>query len=211
MKQGKVQKMVLVSLMAAMALILQFLAIPFPFFSFLKIDFSDLPVMVSMFLYGPLAGIVTAAFRSALHLLLTGVQPANIVGDVASFAASCCFTLPLYYFFKTKKGSTTSTPTAKNKFFGVLTGTLLMTLVMSLANYFVITPLYLYFFNVNAAGFLGMSLARYVAVGIVPFNLAKGFIVSIVFLVVHAKLLPWLALKTAQTQKKSALTATKHK
>ena len=186
MKQGKVQKMVLISLMAAMALILQFIAIPFPFFSFLKIDFSDLPIMISMFIYGPLAGIITAGLRSVLHLLLTGVEPANIVGDVASFIASSCFTLPLYYFFKMRNGQN-KTPGAKNKVLGIVSGTLLMTAVMSLANYFVITPLYLFFFHANAAGFLGMSLARYVAIAIVPFNLAKGFIVSAVFLVVHAK------------------------
>jgi riboflavin transporter FmnP len=34
-----------------------------------------------------------------------------------------------------------------------------------------------------------------VAIGILPFNLVKGAIVSAVFLALHAKLLPWLARK----------------
>ncbi|MGX7199255.1 ECF transporter S component [Enterococcus nangangensis] len=200
MRRSKVQKIVLVSLMAAMGLVLQFVAIPFPFFSFLKIDFSDVPIMVAMFLFGPLAGIVTAGLRSLLHLVITGIEPSNIVGDVASFVASCSFTLPLYYFFHSK--ASTKGASIKNKILGTVTGTLLMTLVMSVANYFVITPLYLKFFNMQAESFLGMSLARYVAVGIVPFNLAKGLIVSIVFVAIYAKLLPWLITKTVAVPKK---------
>ncbi|WP_071131523.1 ECF transporter S component [Enterococcus timonensis] len=202
MKSSKVQKMVVISLMAAMGMGLQFIAIPFPLFSFLKIDFSDLPVMVSMFLFGPLAGILTAGLRSVLHLLLTGFDPANMVGDIASFVASSVYTLPLYYFF-TKESQLTKIK--KNKFLGIISGTVAMTIVMSVANYFVITPLYLYFFNVDANNFLGMSLARYVAIGIVPFNIAKGIIVSAVFLVVYAKLLPWLSRKALHLQPKSRL------
>lgn len=193
MKNNKVQKMVGISLMAAMGMGLQFVAIPFPFFTFLKIDFSDLPIMVSMFLFGPAAGLLTAGLRSILHLLLTGLTPDNMVGDVASFIASSVYTLPIYYFFTRNKQLKT---TVKNKALGIISGTLLMTLVMSLANLWVITPLYLKFFNVSADNFLGMSLAKYVATGIVPFNLTKGIIVSAVFLVVYSKLLPWLSQKT---------------
>ncbi len=54
---NKVQKMVSVSMFAAMGLVMQFVAFPIlPVFPFLKIDFSDIPVLLSMFLYGPMAG-----------------------------------------------------------------------------------------------------------------------------------------------------------
>lgn len=111
-----------------------------------------------------------------------------MVGDTASFLASCAFTLPMYYFFR--KGIHT-----KNKMVGVISGILSVTIFMSVANLFVITPLYLRFFGVTADQFLGMSLPQYVAIGILPFNLVKGAIVSAVFLALHAKLLPWLARK----------------
>ena len=73
---------------------------------------------------------------------------------------------------------------------------------MSIANYFVITPLYLMFLGLNATQMLGMSLANYVLIGIVPFNLIKGFIVSAVFLVLHAQLLPWLSRKQHQLEQR---------
>ncbi|MBF8807827.1 MAG: ECF transporter S component [Enterococcus lacertideformus] len=190
MKNTRVQKMVAVALFAAIGLVLQYVAFPImPAFSFLKIDFSDIPVLISMFLFGPVAGVVTAFLRSILHLITTGFSPDNLVGDTASFLATTIFTLPIFYFFRKelKRG--------KNKFLGVISGTLAMTLFMSVANYFVITPLYLIFLGLNAKQMLGMPLVNYVLIGIVPFNLIKGFIVSAAFLVLHAKLLPWLVKK----------------
>lgn len=191
MKNTRVQKMVMVAMFAAIGLVLQFIAFPImPAFSFLKIDFSDIPVLISMFLFGPVAGVATAFLRSLLHLVTTGFSPDNLVGDVASFLATTIFTLPIFYFFKQNKKHAN-----RNKILGVVTGTLAMTIFMSITNYFVITPLYLMFFGLNANQMLGMPLVNYVLIGIVPFNLIKGFIVSAAFLVLHAKLLPWLSRK----------------
>ena len=62
MKNTKVQKMVAISLFAAMGLVLQFFGFPvIPAFGFMKVDFSDIPVLLSMFLYGPLAGIFSTS------------------------------------------------------------------------------------------------------------------------------------------------------
>lgn len=190
MKNTKVQKMIAVAMFAAMAVVLQYVAFPvIPAFSFMKVDFSDIPVMLSMFLFGPGAGILTAFLRSALHLLTTGLEPTNMVGDVASFLATSLFTLPMFYFFN--KG----TSSRKNKILGVVTGIFALTVFMSLANYFVITPLYLSFYGVTASQFLGTSLEQYVAIGVIPFNLVKGIIVSGVFLAIYLKLYPWLTKK----------------
>lgn len=187
MKNSRVQKMVSVALLAAMGVVLQFVAIPLiPAFSFLKMDFSDIPVMIGMFLYGPVAGLATAFIRSCVHLASTGFSFDNMIGDAASFLASSMFTLPMFYFFR-QEGKL-----KYKKVIGVISGIALMTLFMSVANYFVITPLYLKAFGVQATEFLGMSLGTYVLIGIVPFNLLKGTIVSAVFLVLHAKLLPWI-------------------
>lgn len=204
MKNTRVQKMVAVALFAAIGLVLQYIAFPImPAFSFLKIDFSDIPVLISMFLFGPVAGLVTAFLRSILHLITTGFSPDNLVGDTASFLATAIFTLPIFYFFRKK------TQVGKNKFLGVISGTIAMTIFMSVANYFVITPLYLMFLGLNANQMLGMPLANYVLIGIVPFNIIKGFIVSAAFLVLHAKLLPWLSRKQHQLAPRHTVTNNK--
>ncbi|WP_438790505.1 ECF transporter S component [Enterococcus sp. DIV2468a] len=198
---NKVQKMVSIAMLAAIGTVLQFVAFPImPAFSFLKIDFSDIPILLGMFLYGPLAGVITAFVRSLLHLFLTGLAPQNMVGDFASFLASSIFTLPIFYFFGKKKNIRT------NRIVGLVSGILALTIFMSIANYFVITPVYLQLYGVTTQQFLGTSLASYVAIGIVPFNLIKGLLVSGVFLVLHAKLLPWLSKKQHTIQKKTPLT-----
>ncbi|EGO8273879.1 ECF transporter S component [Enterococcus faecalis] len=198
---NKVQKMVSIAMLAAIGTVLQFVAFPImPAFSFLKIDFSDIPILLGMFLYGPLAGVITAFVRSLLHLFLTGLAPQNMVGDFASFLASSIFTLPIFYFFGKKKNVRT------NRMMGLVSGILALTIFMSIANYFVITPIYLQLYGVTTQQFLGTSLASYVAIGIVPFNLIKGLLVSGVFLVLHAKLLPWLSKKQHTIQKKTPLT-----
>lgn len=204
MKNTRVQKMVAVALFVMIGLVLQYIAFPImPAFSFLKIDFSDIPVLISMFLFGPVAGLVTAFLRSILHLITTGFSPDNLVGDTASFLATAIFTLPIFYFFRKK------TQVGKNKFLGVISGTIAMTIFMSVANYFVITPLYLMFLGLNANQMLGMPLANYVLIGIVPFNIIKGFIVSLAFLVLHAKLLPWLSRKQHQLAQRHTVTNNK--
>lgn len=198
---NKVQKMVSIAMLAAIGTVLQFVAFPImPAFRFLKIDFSDIPILLGMFLYGPLAGVITAFVRSLLHLFLTGLAPQNMVGDFASFLASSIFTLPIFYFFGKKKNIRT------NRIVGLVSGILALTIFMSIANYFVITPIYLQLYGVTTQQFLGTSLASYVAIGIVPFNLIKGLLVSGVFLVLHAKLLPWLSKKQHTIQKKTPLT-----
>lgn len=198
---NKVQKMVSIAMLAAIGTVLQFVAFPImPAFSFLKIDFSDIPILLGMFLYGPLTGVITAFVRSLLHLFLTGLAPQNMVGDFASFLASSIFTLPIFYFFGKKKNIRT------NRIVGLVSGILALTIFMSIANYFVITPVYLQLYGVTTQQFLGTSLASYVAIGIVPFNLIKGLLVSGVFLVLHAKLLPWLSKKQHTIQKKTPLT-----
>ena len=89
MKNLRLQKMTAVAVAAAMGLILQLIAFPIlPMFPFLKLDFSDIPVLINMFIFGPLTGIATAFIRSLLHLTMTGFSIDNLIGDFASFFAS---------------------------------------------------------------------------------------------------------------------------
>lgn len=193
MKNLKLQKMTAVAVAAAMGLILQFIAFPIvPMFPFLKLDFSDIPVLINMFIFGPVTGIATAFIRSLLHLTMTGFSFDNMIGDFASFFATSLYTLPIFLLFRKKMAS--------KRVVGLGLGILAMTLFMSVANYFVITPLYLKAFGLSAGQMLGMGLGRYILVGIVPFNIVKGLVVSGVFLVLHAKLLPWLSKKTLISQ-----------
>lgn len=182
MQQRKTKELVGIALLAAIGYLLMFLAFPIiPAFPFMKVDFSEIAILISTYLFGPLAGVLTAFIRSALHMITSG-EPASFIGDTASFIAALSFVLPIYYFSKQKQK-------VKSLIFGFIVGTVLMTLIMSILNLVAIIPLY-----TNVVGFdIEMSYSKYVIFGVVPFNLLKGTIVSIVFMLIHEQIFPLIS------------------
>ena len=57
-------------MLAAAAIVLQYLEFPLPFLipPFIKFDFSDLPALIGAFAYGPLAGISIELVKNLIHL-----------------------------------------------------------------------------------------------------------------------------------------------
>lgn len=182
MRTNSTEKMVTISLLAGISYLLIFLAVPIlPVFSWLTLDFSDIPVLIGTFIFGPLSGILVAFIRSTLHFITSGGNLISFIGDSAGFIASVSYLLPVYLLTKNNKNP-------KNLILGLGLSTLTMTLAMSIANYFVITPFYM-----NVLGWdFGMSIYHMVLYGIVPFNLIKGIIVGIVFVLIYKNLLPYL-------------------
>ena len=186
MNRSKTQKMVGVAMLGAVGFVLMIPVFPIiPGFPFMQVDFSEIPILISTYLFGPLAGVLTAFMRSVLHYILTGGDLSKLIGDATSFVAALTFVLPVYYFTKNRQ-------TKKSLIIGFFISTIFMTVAMSIVNYFVALPLYFKVLNFD----VGMPYAKYVLIGVVPFNLIKGALVSTVFLMIHAKLLPWLQKKT---------------
>ena len=182
MNTGKTEKMVTLSLLAGIAYLLMFIEIPIlPVFGWLKLDFSDIPILIGTFLYGPVSGILVAFIRSTLNFITSGGNLGALIGNGAGFLATVCYLVPIYSMMKKKHSN-------KNLIQGIMYATVLMTIFMSVANYFVITPFYL---NVLGMDF-GMSIATMILYGIVPFNLIKGTVVGVAFFVVYKKVIPVL-------------------
>lgn len=180
MRKTKTERMVVISLLAAFAYIL--LLIDFPVlltFPWLKIDFSDIPILIGAFLYGPAGGAMIAFVRSTLKFITSGGDLGSLIGNTTGFLASLTLIFPVYYL--SKKGTST-----KGLIRGLALGTVMLTVFMAVANYYVITPFYLYVLGMD----FGMPIAEMVLYGVVPFNIIKGIIVSSAFVVVYKKLLP---------------------
>ena len=183
MSGSKVHRLVGIALLSAVGFILQmFLEFPIlPMFPFLKLDLSDLTVLLGGLLYGPLGGVAVAFVRSLVHYVMTGGGIINLVGDLASFLASVGFMWPVVSVMKTKNSLTRQVG-------GLIGGTISLTVMMSVLNWIAIMPMYLAVMNFQ----LGMSTTKYVLIGVVPFNLIKGAVVSVVFFVLAKALMPWL-------------------
>ena len=120
-----------------------------------------------------------AFVRSTLKFITSGGDLGSLIGNTTGFLASLTLIFPVYYL--SKKGTST-----KGLVKGLALGTILLTIFMSIANYYVITPFYLYVLGMD----FGMPIAEMILYGIIPFNIIKGIIVSSAFVVVYKKLLP---------------------
>lgn len=190
MKNNKLKIMIAVGMMSSISFILMLLNFPLPALpSFLKVDFSDVPALIAAITMGPLAGILVAFFKNVLYWMFSGSPTGVPVGEIANFATSILFMLPVYAIYR--KVSTT-----KGLTLGLSTGVLTMAIGMSVLNYLIFLPMYTYFLNMPAI--TGPALRDTIFLGILPFNLIKGILLAAVVLVLFKSMKTWIDKQTAQ-------------
>jgi len=170
-----------IAMFSVIAAILMFFEIPLFFApSFYEIDFSEVPVMICTFFLGPVAGVTTELAKVILKILLKGTSTA-FVGDFGNFVVGCAFVLPasILYHVRKCKGSAIA---------GMVLGTLCMTVFGSMFNAFYLIPTFADLFGMPLDAIVGMgtainanvtSVSTLVLWCVVPFNLLKGTLVSI--------------------------------
>lgn len=184
MKKIKVRQLVSIAMLSSIAYILMFLNFPVPPFpAFLKIDFSDIPALIGALIFGPSAGVLIELMKNILDYFIKGSETGVPVGHIANFLAGLLYILPTYYFYKKMKTKTGMT-------IALVLGTILMSVCMSVLNYFVILPAYTYFLNMPAMS--GPEIRQYIVASILPFNFIKGIAMSVVFMLLFAKMGGWL-------------------
>jgi len=184
MQQSRVRKNVTVGMLSTIAYLLMMLDFPFPGFpTFLQIDFSDVPALIAAIVFGPAAGIMVEVIKNVLHYLIQGSATGVPVGEISNFIAGTIFIIPTAIFFRRFRSM-------KGLFIGLTIGTLLMTIVMSILNYYVFMPAYTLFLNMPAMS--QESLKQLVVAAILPFNLIKGVIVAILLAALISKIKTWL-------------------
>lgn len=178
------KKYVLAACFAGVSYLLMFLAFSIiPIVPYMKIDFSDLPILFGMFLLGPIGGIEIALIRSVLYLLISGPSIAQLIGVATSFLATLLFCLPIYYLLRHDQSLT-----VKHVLLTITAATLSLTIVLSVANWLVITPLYMSVLGMK----ISLPLSKLVLFGVVPFNLIKGILVGSVFWLIFSRIRFWL-------------------
>lgn len=200
-RKNNLTNLIAYALIGAIAFVVMKFEFPIiPGVGFLKFDFSDVVITIGTFLFGAWAGVVIAFIRALLSLIFSGFALPSLVGQLAAFLASLSFALPFYYL--TKKINQDNRKTKKGRFYpfvGLIVGIVAMTFVLALTNAFILIPIYavtsmanvpalgsygaLYNFTVHnyLGGLLHLpSMSAYIFGIIVPFNLLKGAINSVV-------------------------------
>lgn len=190
--KNKIRMMAQIGMLSAIAVVLMLFEIPLPFApSFYEIDFSEVPVLIGSFAMGPLAGAAIELVKILLNFAINGTTTAG-VGELANFLIGCAMVVPAALIYKKKH-------TRTGAIVGMVTGTLFMAFVGCFLNAFVLLPTYAKAFGMPIDALVGMgtavnshitSLTTFVIFAVAPFNLLKGFLVSLIVFLIYKKISP---------------------
>ena len=181
----RIQRLAGIACLSALAFVLMMLEFPIiPVAAYQKLDFSDVPVLLGTLIYGPVSGIIIAAVKCLIHALVYGFSIGELLGVGSDFISSLALLLPFAWAAKR-----TSLKPAQRYLLGTGAGMLTLTVIMSLLNLWVLTPLYMKIWGWKPT----MPIASLVAIGVVPFNIIKGLLVGGVSSLLAMRLANWLA------------------
>ncbi|MTI71981.1 MAG: ECF transporter S component [Firmicutes bacterium] len=185
--------MIKISVLSVIAFLIMLLEIPMWFTPvFLKVDLSDIAPLIGAFALGPFAGVVIEFIKNILHITLRGTTTMGI-GELANFFVGSVFVYTAGVIYHKNKSF-------KNAIIGMALGTIFMTVLATLVNYIFLIPFYakLYGFPINAFIEMGSKVNKFVVdyksfilCAILPFNLIKGIMISLVTLPLYKKI-SWL-------------------
>lgn len=189
-KKSDLRKITVTAIMSAIAAILQFIEISIPIIpSFVKLDFSDLPALITSFAIGPWYGVTVELLKNLLHLPFGSSAG---VGEMCNFLLGAIFCLTaglIYKRHKTRKGAAA----------GAVLGALLMALISLPINYFAVYPAYVVLYGMPMDAIVGMyseilpvtdSLAKALCIFNLPFTFLKGIANAIICFLIYKPLSP---------------------
>lgn len=184
MQHTTLHRLVGIALLGAIAYILMLLEFPIlPVAPWMKIDFSDIPILIGLFLFGVGGAFVITIIKLLLHSAMMGFAIYDLIGSFANFLGTAvlilAFALVLRYYRGNPKWRM---PVA------IVVATIGLVVIESLANLTFVLPFYLQVMGMK----LSMSLNTVVLVAVIPFNLIKGLLVGNVFWLVYQRLAKWL-------------------
>ena len=183
-----VRKLTTTAVMAAIATILMYIEFPIPIMpGFIKLDFSELPALLTSFALGPWYGALVCLLKNLIHLPVTS---SSGVGELANFLIGVCFVIPAGYIYQFRKSR-------KGALIGSLVGALFMAVISFPINYFIVYPFYTNFMPMEAIvgayqailpSIKGLSDA--LLIFNVPFTFVKGMIDVVITFLVYKRLSP---------------------
>lgn len=102
MKTGKwsIQKLIYTAMLAAVAGVLMSLEFSVPMMPpFYKVDFSDVPSVIAVFLMGPVSGICVEVIKLLIKLITVGTNT-MYVGELANLIGAFLFVWPLWFLYQ---------------------------------------------------------------------------------------------------------------
>ena len=186
---SRTKKLAVIGMFSALAAVLMYLEFPLPFIApgFYQLDFSEVPVLIISFVFGPVAGVTGELVKILIKIVIKPTSTA-FVGELANFIIGCAFVVPASIVYRLKK-------TKKSAIVGLAVGTTSMVLISMFVNAFVLVPAFAKLFggvpvsDIVAAGTAVnpaiTNLMTFAAFAVAPFNLLKGIVVSVPTVIIY--------------------------
>ena len=186
----KTRELTLCGLMGGLCAVLMMFRFPLPFMPpFMSFDFAGLVEIIGGFTMGPAAAVAIIAVKLLLQALTQGTSSAW-TGEVQNFILSCAYVLPAVLIYDRNKSK-------KSAVIGMAAGTVICAVISVFTNLYLIIPFYASFSGLTMDKILAMCTAvnpllsskwSLALIGIIPFNLIKNGILSLLTFLVYKKM-----------------------
>ncbi|WP_303249906.1 ECF transporter S component [uncultured Slackia sp.] len=181
------RQLVTMALMCAISALFSFVQIPLiPGLTFLTYDPSLMPAMVCGFAFGPGAGFVVGALAAVIHGLVLG----EWVGSMMNIVATLCFVVPAAFVYR-------RVHTFKGAVAGLVLGSAAAVAGAIIANLTI--GVWFWYGSVDA-------IAPMILPALVPFNLVKTILNSVLTMVVYKAVSNLITPKKDQVKGRPAAT-----
>lgn len=188
----KTRELVTLAILTALATIIMFIEIPNPIAPFLKLDMSDVVVLVAFLIYGLRGASIVGILKALIHSLIKGPDMYSAIPYLGTFVAIFASLVIVYAVWVARE---------KLKLNNWMTGIVAvasLTVILTVANYLYVTPAYFGwptvslsevkgmftgFLNWDTGGAFDPTRGYLMAVlfAYVPFNLIKGSLIMVIF------------------------------
>lgn len=186
----KTRNIALIGIMGGLSAVLMLFRFPLPFMPpFMDFDFASLPEIIGGFAMGPVAAIFIILVKILIKMAIMGTNSA-LTGEIQNVLLSCAYVIPAVLIYDRKK-------TKGHAVAGMAVGTLVCAVVAVFTNLYMIIPFYVNLFGMSMDGIIDMCQAVNPAIrnpftlalfGIVPFNLIKNGVASLITYFAYKKI-----------------------
>jgi riboflavin transporter FmnP len=154
---------------AVSVVLLLIIRIPFPPAPFLVYDPADVPIYITAFAYGPVAGLIVTLIVCLIQAFMLGGD--GLYGFLMHFIATGIVAVAVGYMYRRNK-------TRKTAIIALVTGVIITVIVMCAMN-LLITPMYM--------GAPRSAVVAMLPTVIIPFNLLKAGLNSILTFILYKR------------------------
>lgn len=181
-----VKRMTYCAMFAAIATILMYFEFPLPFMPpFLKIDLSGTVTLLAAFMFGWLPALLITAVKDFIHFFSSTTGGVGQLADLMMMTAFSATAALIYRRMHTRRGAV----------LGLAAGSVAMTAVSVFTNRYMLIPFFSKVMPISAildacaaVNPLIGDINTYVLFGVVPFNLIKCLVLSLLTMLLYKRL-----------------------